>query len=157
MRPFTPPTTRIIKLIRGDAGRRITDIVSDLDYANLAYDVRDALRTPMFKEKQVATHDERWFSVRIMPYRTLENVIHGVVITFSDVTGARALKQGLQKLAGQLLQLAESLPTLVWGCRSDGACDYLNRQWIDYTGISRLLFLRRQDQQALADAKESGG
>lgn len=135
VRRFTPPTTRIIKLIPGDAGRRITDLASDLDYPNLAEDAREVLRTLVFKEKQVATNDNRWFAVRIMPYRTLENVIDGVVITFSDVTSSRALEQDLREQAGHLWQLAESLPTLVWGSRADGACDYLNRQWIDYTGI----------------------
>ena len=135
VRRFTPPTTKIIKLIPGDAGRRITDLASELDYPNLADDAREVLRTLVFKEKRVSTRDERWFSVRIMPYRTLENVIDGVVITFTDVTSARALEQGLRAQAGHLWQLAESLPTLVWAARADGACDYLNRQWIDYTGI----------------------
>lgn len=135
VRRFTPPTTRIIKLIPGDTGRRITDLASELNYPNLAEDAREVLRTLIFKEKQVATWDGRWFSVRIMPYRTLENVIDGVVITFTDVTSALALELELREQAGQLRQLAESLPTLVWGSRSDGACEYLNRQWVDYTGI----------------------
>ena len=43
----------------------------------------------VFKEKQVATRDGRWFPVRIMPYRTLENRIDGVVITFSDITASQ--------------------------------------------------------------------
>ena len=44
------------------------------------------LRTLVYKEKRVATRDGRWFAVRIMPYRTLENVIDGVVITFSELS-----------------------------------------------------------------------
>jgi PAS domain-containing protein len=91
VRRFTPPTARIIKLIPGDAGRPITDITSDLDYPGLAGDAHEVLRTLIFKERQAATHDGRWFAVRIMPYRTIENVIDGVVITFTDISGARAL------------------------------------------------------------------
>jgi two-component system CheB/CheR fusion protein len=135
VRRFTTPTARIIKLIPGDAGRPITDIASDLDYPDLADDAREVLRTLVFKEKQVSTHDGRWFTVRIMPYRTLENVIDGVVITFMDASSARALEVGLREQASQLRQIAESLPTLVWGARPDGSCDYLSRQWVEYTGV----------------------
>jgi two-component system CheB/CheR fusion protein len=86
VRRFTTPTSRIIKLIPGDTGRAITDIASDLEDSSLADDAREVLRTLVFKEKQVATRDGRWFSLRIMPYRTVENVVDGVVITFSDVS-----------------------------------------------------------------------
>jgi two-component system CheB/CheR fusion protein len=135
VRRFTPPTVQIIKLIPGDAGRPITDIASELEYPGLADDAREVLRTLVFKERQAKTREDRWFSVRIMPYRTLENVIDGVVITFTDVSSARTLEASLRDQAGELRQLADSLPALVWGCRSDGACDYVSRQWSDYTGV----------------------
>jgi two-component system CheB/CheR fusion protein len=134
VRRFTTPTAKIIKLIPGDSGRPITDIVSELDYPELAEDARDVLRTLMFKEKQASTRDGQWFSIRIMPYRTRENVIDGVVITFTDASSAKALEASLRDQASQFRQMAESLPTLVWGCRPDGACDYVNRRWVDYTG-----------------------
>ncbi|MGC4120346.1 MAG: PAS domain-containing protein [Myxococcales bacterium] len=135
VRRFTTPTTRIFKLIPGDAGRPITDIVSDLDYPHLSEDAREVLRTLVFKESKISTRDGRWFAVRIMPYRTLENVIDGVVITFSDASAAQALETSLREQASELKQMAESLPTLVWGFRPDGACDYLSRQWVEYTGV----------------------
>jgi two-component system CheB/CheR fusion protein len=135
VRRFTTPTARIIKLIPGDAGRPITDIASDLNYNDLADDAREVLRTLMFKEKQASTKDGRWFVVRIMPYRTLENVIDGVVLTFTDASSARALETTLRDQASQLRQMADSLPNLVWGARPDGACDFLSRQWVEYTGI----------------------
>ena len=78
-------------------GRPITDIASDLVYPELAADAREVLRTLVFIEKQVATRDGRWFSVRIMPYRTLENRIDGVVITFSDITAAKTLEAQLRQ------------------------------------------------------------
>jgi two-component system CheB/CheR fusion protein len=59
-----------------------------------------------------------------------------VVITFTDATAARALEEALREQASQLRQMAESLPNLVWGCRPDGACDYLSRQWVEYTGVA---------------------
>src|SRR5262249_53600437 len=122
VRRFTTPTARIIKLIPGDTGRPITDIASDLDYPALAHDAPEVLRTLVFVEKQVATREGRWFTVRIMPYRTLENVIDGLVITFTDASASKALEDALRDQASQLRQMAESLPNLVWGCRPDGAC-----------------------------------
>jgi two-component system CheB/CheR fusion protein len=135
VRRFTTQTSKLIKLIPGDTGRPITDIATELDYPDLADDAREVLRTLVFKERQVAARNGRWFTVRILPYRTLENVIDGVVITFTDLTDTKLLETTLREQGNQLRQVAESLPTLVWGCRADGACDYLSPQWIDYTGI----------------------
>ncbi|HEX5060344.1 MAG TPA: PAS domain-containing protein, partial [Kofleriaceae bacterium] len=136
VRRFTTATAKIIKLIPADVGRPITDIASDLDYANLAEDAREVLRTLIYKENQTSTRDGRAFSVRIMPYRTLENVIDGVVITFTDASAARALERAATDQASQLRQMAEALPHLVWGARPDGAFDFLSRQWGEYTGLN---------------------
>jgi two-component system CheB/CheR fusion protein len=97
VRRFTTATARIIKLIPGDVGRPITDIVSDLKYPELADDVKEVLEKLAFKEREAATKDGRWFLVRIMPYRTYENRIDGAVITFSEVTIAKRLEQALRE------------------------------------------------------------
>ena len=102
VRRFTSQATKIIKLIAGDVGRPITDIASDLLYPELAEDVRQVLRTLVRAEKQVAARDGRWFTVRIMPYRTLENVIDGVVITFVDITVAKTLEAQLRQTQADL-------------------------------------------------------
>ena len=135
VRRFTTQTSKLIKLIPGDTGRPITDIATDLEYPELADDAREVLRTLVFKEREVSARNGRWFSVRILPYRTLENVIDGVVITFSDVTPTKRLALELRDRASELRQMTDSLPALVWGARPDGACDYLSRQWLDYTGV----------------------
>ncbi|GAB1353610.1 MAG TPA: chemotaxis protein CheB [Candidatus Rifleibacterium sp.] len=97
VRRFTPQVTRIFKLIPGDAGRPITDVNMDLEYPGFVDDVREVLRTLVFKEIPIPTHDGRWFSIRIMPYRTLDNVIDGVVITCSDITVSKQLESRLRK------------------------------------------------------------
>jgi two-component system CheB/CheR fusion protein len=97
VRRFTNQTTKIIKLIAGDIGRPITDIVTDLEYPGLVQDAKQVLKTLAFVEKQVAAHDGRWFTVRIMPYCTHENRIDGVVITFTDITVAKKLEAALRK------------------------------------------------------------
>ena len=97
VRRFTPQATRIIKLIPGDVGRPITDLVSDLNDPALAGDAREVLRTLATTEKSVATRDGRWFNVRIMPYRTMDDRIDGVVITFADITSAKRLEAELRQ------------------------------------------------------------
>jgi two-component system CheB/CheR fusion protein len=135
VRRFTIQTSKLIKLIPGDTGRPITDIATELDYPDLTEDAREVLRSLVFKEKQVPARNGRWFSVRILPYRTLENVIDGVVITFTDVTGTKVLEERLRQQATELREMTDTLPALIWASRPDGACDYLSRRWLDYTGV----------------------
>ena len=97
VRRFTPRTTSIIKLIPGDAGRPVTDIVSTLDYLELADDACEVLRSLVTCERQVSTSDGLWFEVRIMPYRTQDNRIDGVVITFVDVSESKTLEATLRE------------------------------------------------------------
>ena len=96
VRRFTTQATKLIKLISGDVGRPLTDIASDLIYPELAEDVGEVLRTLVFVEKQAATREGKWFLIRIMPYRTLDNMIDGVVMTFSDITKAKKLEAELR-------------------------------------------------------------
>jgi two-component system CheB/CheR fusion protein len=135
VRRFTPRVTKIIKLIPGDAGRPFTDVVTTLDYPAFADDAQEVLRTLIFKETMVAASDNRWFAVRIMPYRTQANLITGLVITFADASVSKALEAALRKQESELRTLADSLPQLVWSSQVDGAFDYLSRQWVEYTGV----------------------
>jgi two-component system CheB/CheR fusion protein len=107
VRRFTPPTTRILRLIPGDAGRPVTDLTGDLDYPALQDDARTVLRTLVFTETSVPTHDGRWFTVRIMPYRTLDNRIDGVVITFTDISAAKRLEEELRATESRLRLLPQ--------------------------------------------------
>ncbi|MEY4385932.1 MAG: protein glutamate methylesterase CheB and methyltransferase CheR [Verrucomicrobiota bacterium] len=92
VRRFTPQATKIIKLIPADVGRPITDLATELRYPKLAADAREVLRTLAAAEKPIGTHDGRWFTVRIMPYRTLDDRIDGVVITFADITATKKME-----------------------------------------------------------------
>jgi len=98
IRRFTKKATEVFKLINTDVGRPFTDIVTELDYPGIADDAREVLRTLVFKEKNVSAMDERWFSVRIMPYRTIDDRIDGLVITFSDIGLTKKLEFALMKI-----------------------------------------------------------
>jgi two-component system CheB/CheR fusion protein len=96
VRRFTSQATAIFKLIPGDTGRPLSDIAHELDYPELQNDAQEVLRTLVFSEKQIPSRDGGWYIVKIMPYRTLENVIDGVVITFIDISEAKRLEAELR-------------------------------------------------------------
>jgi two-component system CheB/CheR fusion protein len=96
VRRFTTGADKLFKLIPSDVGRPLSDIVTDLIYPEMAEESREVLRTLAFSEKQITATDGRWFTVRIMPYRTTEDVISGVVITFANITAAKLLEAELR-------------------------------------------------------------
>jgi chemotaxis methyl-accepting protein methylase len=100
IRRFTSQATRVFKLVPGDVGRPIGDIKSDLIYPNLEKDVADMLRTLRVTEHEVRTADDRWYAARLMPYRTVDNVIDGAVLTFNDITIAKNLEARLRAAGG---------------------------------------------------------
>jgi two-component system CheB/CheR fusion protein len=97
LRWYTTGMTKLVNLLPGDVGRPVTDIASDLFYPDLLRDAGEVLRTLALAETEVAVRDGHRFSVRIIPYRTLENRIDGVVITFTDITAFRGLEQELSE------------------------------------------------------------
>jgi two-component system CheB/CheR fusion protein len=91
VRRFTERARKVISLRDGDVGRPLGDLTTSLDYPTLEEDVRDMLRTLVVSEKQVSSREGRWYAVRIMPYRTQDDVIDGAVITFVDVSAAKGI------------------------------------------------------------------
>lgn len=101
---FTSKSNEIINLIPTDVGRPISDIVPKIKYETLAQDAQEVLKSLVYKEKEVQTQNGRWYLMRIRPYRTMENVIDGLVLTFVDIHEQRVelgktheLKQSLQE------------------------------------------------------------
>ena len=97
VRRFTTGANKLFKFIPADVGRSLSDINNDLIYPGMLEDAQEVLRTLVFSEKQISTGDGRWFTVRIMPYRTLENKIDGVVMTLSEITTAKTLEAKLRE------------------------------------------------------------
>ena len=103
---FTPTAMQIINLILSDVGRPVGHIVSNLvGYSALVSDAQAVLNTLIPKEVDVQTTEGKFFTMRILPYRTLDNVIEGAVITFVDITEVMRSREALRK-ANELLRLA---------------------------------------------------
>lgn len=97
VRRYTDRASKIINIRESDVGRPLSDLTTTLQYPELNEDARNTLSTLAFSEKQITTTDGRWFTVRIMPYRRLDNVIDGVVITLLDITATKELERSLRK------------------------------------------------------------
>ena len=103
---FTPSVTALVNLIEGDIGRPVDQIRNNLvNYDNLAEDIRGVLESLVPKELELQTTKKEWYLLRIRPYRSLENVIEGAVITFTEITAMKAAQaavrdsEGLRRLA----------------------------------------------------------
>lgn len=108
IRRYTNQATKIFKLIKGDIGRPFTDQVSHLIYPELAEDAIEVLRTLIFIEKQIPTKDGRWFSTRIMPYRTFDDRIDGLVITFVNITDSKQIEESVNETSQMFRLLLNS-------------------------------------------------
>lgn len=97
VRRFTPHVTDVITLRPVDLGRPVSEISSALQYPELVPDALRVLRTSASHDVDVPTTDGRWFAVRLLPYRTHDDRLDGVVITFRDITAAKALEVELRR------------------------------------------------------------
>ena len=95
IRRFTDQVIKIFKLRNVDIGRPFTELVTDLQYPEIESHALQVIKTLISIETAIETHDKRWFNIRIMPYRTLDDRIDGLVITFSDISKPKKLEAEL--------------------------------------------------------------
>jgi two-component system, chemotaxis family, CheB/CheR fusion protein len=95
---FTSHAARVVHLIPSDIGRPIRHVVSNLKYGNLAEDAEEVLRKPGLKELEVEGKDGRWYLMRILPYRTIDNAIDGVVFSFLDIYDRKTAAEKIESL-----------------------------------------------------------
>ena len=97
IRRFTDQVTSIFKVRMTDIGRPFTDLVNELQYPEIENHAQQVLKTLSSIEKTTSTTSNKWYNVRIMPYRTLDDRIDGLVMTFTDVTLSKRLELELKK------------------------------------------------------------
>jgi len=98
IRRFTPMAEKLLNLIAGDVGRPIGDIKTTIEGPDIAELVREVIDTVSVRELEMRARNGRWYSLRVRPYRTMENKIDGAVIMLVDI---HDLKQTQEQLAWQ--------------------------------------------------------
>lgn len=107
IRRFTEPVCKIFKLRASDVGRPFTDLVTKLEYPELKSHAQEVIKNLTPIQTKVTTKDGKWFFVKIMPYRTLDDRIDGLVITFIDITLSKIAEEALN-YENRYLRLFES-------------------------------------------------
>jgi two-component system CheB/CheR fusion protein len=111
---YTPAVTQVIQLILSDIGRPLGNIVSNLPgYGQLVPDAQSVLDTLIPKELEVQSKDGAFFWLRIRPYRTLENTIEGVVITFVDISVMKSVQESALEAEATSRLLFNAMPVAV--------------------------------------------
>jgi two-component system, chemotaxis family, CheB/CheR fusion protein len=113
---FTPSAVELFRLIPGDVGRPLSDLQHRLAYPSLLEDAARVLRQLAPVEREVGESGGRFFLARLLPYRTTEDRIAGVVLTFVDITerqlAQRALERAQQELEQRVLERTAQLDAL---------------------------------------------
>jgi two-component system, chemotaxis family, CheB/CheR fusion protein len=102
IRNFTPSAIELFSLRESDVGRPITDITSRLDYQHLEEDIREVARTQQGLEHEVEAANGRAYIMRVLLYRTTEDVIDGIIITFTEITERRRSEEHQKMLVSEL-------------------------------------------------------
>ncbi len=117
---YTPTATQVINFIPTDLGRPLGHIVSNLrGYDRLVEDVQEVLDTLATKETEVRTKSGAWYLMRIRPYRTLDNVIEGAVVTFVDISRRKDIEQALWDSETRFSKAFQAIPVPLTLSRMD--------------------------------------
>jgi two-component system CheB/CheR fusion protein len=134
---FTPNTQSIFNLIPNDLGRLLTDITGKVNYENLILDIESVLEhlQPIVREMQ--TNDGHWYLTRITPYRTADDHINGVILTFVDITERIKTEKDLHDYHEQVNEILESINDAFYAVDADFKFTYINRKGEEWLGRNR--------------------
>lgn len=130
IRRFTPAITKEINLMEVDYGRPIEHISHQFKHDTLVEDAQNVLQTLIPLEREIQSKTGNWYSMRILPYRTEDNFINGVVLTFVDITTLKGVNEELTKLSYAI----EQSPSITIITDITGAVEYVNPQFTAITG-----------------------
>jgi len=113
IRRFTPQAEKLLNLLPADVGRPIVNLRPSIDLPDLATLVTEVVDTMRMQEREVQDREAHWYSMRVRPYRTMDNKIDGVVMTFIDIDVAKRIHLELQREQTFTAAVLESAAALV--------------------------------------------
>jgi two-component system CheB/CheR fusion protein len=114
IRRFTSKATEIMPLTASDNGRPLHHLVSNLVETDLSTYAREVLKDLSPLELEVKNKKGHYYLLRVRPYRTLDNVIDGVVMTFDDISRRKAMEAALKQSEEQLTLAFQATNDAVW-------------------------------------------
>jgi two-component system CheB/CheR fusion protein len=145
---FTKPVTDLFRITPADEGRPVTDFAHQLEYDDLIKDAEEVITQLTPIRREVRSRDDRWYDLRLRPYRTVDDKIDGVVITFVDVTDRRRAEQALRQ-DKRLVEISHD-PIFVW--ELDGGIVEWNRGSEELYGYSQAEALGKNKEALLRTA-----
>jgi two-component system CheB/CheR fusion protein len=113
IRSYTPPVTKLFNVIPGDRGRPLSDLVGSIDYPDLANDIRAVFGGEVIERAVSHASGKTHYLARVLPYRSRNNTIDGVLLTFIDVTNIIAAEEQQKVLAAELSHRVKNTLTVV--------------------------------------------
>ena len=134
---YTPGAVALFRLIPSDVSRPLTDLNHRLNYPELTADAKRVLET-LIPVKREVTNGEQWFHAQLLPYRTTDDHIAGVVLTFIEITEARQADQALRASEERFRQFAENSADVLWiADATGGRLEYVSPAFERIWGESR--------------------
>jgi two-component system CheB/CheR fusion protein len=149
---YTEQAKELIMLRQIDMGRPLSELASALDQADLVGDCRAVLKTLMSRENEVRTKEGRWYLMRVMPYRTAENVIEGLVLTFVDIHQLKKAEKTLWRMSKVFMESPE--PILILSLQ--GEILDLNEQALRDYGFARQELVGQPISKLVPKAEQQG-
>ena len=131
---FTPPARTLFNLITNDIGRPLSDITHKLEYPDVIADAELVLERLHIVEREVKTRDGQVFTMRLLPYRTEEDRINGVVITFFDVTDRRRSEMSLRESEERFRAIVGQTTAGIVQAELTGRFTLVNNKFCDIVG-----------------------
>ena len=140
---FTPDASKLFRLVPADIGRRLSDIATVLDYPQLAGDAAGVLASLQVAEREIGDSAGRWYLARARPYRTVEDQIAGVVLTFVDITERKEVQEALRQSQERFSAIVNQASVGVARTRLDGELTLVNRCYCDLLGYGEAELMGR--------------
>jgi two-component system CheB/CheR fusion protein len=133
IRRFTPAAEKLLNLVPGDIGRPVGDLKLGIPVSDLDALLAETVDNIVAHEREVQMRGGGWYSLRVRPYRTLENKIEGAVLMLVDIDEPKRAELAVRESEARFALLANSAPVLIWMTDLVG-CRFVNRAFEEFVG-----------------------